>query len=72
VPKINTITREQWLQQAVSALKPFFNAKGYSVPKCHVSCGFTSTDVKRGHIGQFVPANISIDDLNKSLNGCWL
>ncbi|CAN1504901.1 hypothetical protein MCEGE14_00618 [Burkholderiaceae bacterium] len=40
MPKINTITREQWLQQAVSALKPIFSAKGYPVPNCHVSCGF--------------------------------
>jgi hypothetical protein len=52
MPTINTINREQWLQQAVSVLKPFFSAKGYIAPNCHVSFGFASTDVKRGHIEQ--------------------
>ncbi len=63
--KTTNITREQWLQQAVSALKPIFSAKGYLVPNCHVSCGFTSTDVKRGHIGQCWSTKASADKVNQ-------
>ncbi len=65
MPKITTITREQWLQQAVGALKPIFSAKGFIVPSCHVSCGFTSTDVKRGHIGQCWSTKASADKVNQ-------
>jgi hypothetical protein len=65
MPKIATITREQWLQQAVSALKLIFSAKGYVVPNCHVFCGFTSTDVKRGHIGQCWSTKASADKVNQ-------
>jgi hypothetical protein len=28
-----SIKREQWLNQAIQALKPIFNEKGYAVPK---------------------------------------
>lgn len=63
--KISKITREQWLQNAVIALKPIFSAKGYVVPKCHVSCGFASTDVKRGHIGQCWSTKASADKVNQ-------
>jgi SprT-like family len=65
MPTINTITREQWLQHAVTALTPFFSAKGYLVPNCHVSCGFASTDVKRGHIGQCWSTKASADKVNQ-------
>jgi hypothetical protein len=65
MPTINTITREQWLQNAVTALTPFFSAKGHSVPNCHVSCGFASTDVKRGHIGQCWSTKASADKVNQ-------
>jgi hypothetical protein len=65
MPTINTITREQWLQNAVTALTPLFSAKGYSVPNCHVSCGFASTDVKRGHIGQCWSTKASADKVNQ-------
>jgi hypothetical protein len=59
------VTREQWLQQAVVALTPFFTEKGYYVPKCHISCGFASTDVKRGHIGQCWSTKASEDAVNQ-------
>lgn len=62
---INTVTREQWLQNAVIALKPFFSAKGCIVPNCHVSCGFASTDVKRGHIGQCWGTKASADKVKQ-------
>jgi hypothetical protein len=62
---MNAITREQWLQHAVKALTPLFLAKGYIVPKCHVSCGFASTDVKRGHIGQCWSTHASEDQVNQ-------
>ena len=62
---INTITREQWLQNAVIALTPLFSTKGYSVPNCHVSCGFASSDVKRGHIGQCWGTKASADKVNQ-------
>ena len=48
----NHDTREAWLLHAIELLKPLFEAKGYAVPPCHVSCGFTSTGVRSGHIGQ--------------------
>lgn len=65
MPTTKTTTREQWLQNAVTALKPLFSAKGYSVPNCHVSCGFASTDVKRGHIGQCWSTKASADKVNQ-------
>lgn len=58
-------TREQWLQQAILTLTPLFKEKGYAVPKCHVSCGFASTDVKRGHIGQCWSTKASSDKVNQ-------
>jgi len=36
---MKAITREQWLQNAVKALTPLFLAKGFTVPRCPVSCG---------------------------------
>jgi hypothetical protein len=60
-----TVTREQWLQQAILTLTPLFHTKGYTVPQCHVSCGFASTDVKRGHIGQFWGSKASADQINQ-------
>ena len=62
---MKVITREQWLQNAVQALTPLFLARGYTVPKCHVSCGFASTDVKRGHIGQCWSTRASEDQVNQ-------
>ena len=45
-------TRESWLQAAVTALRAMFAANNFVVPDCQVSCGFTSTGVRSGHIGQ--------------------
>ena len=47
------ITREQWLERAVIALTPIFVKQGYVDPPCRVSCGFASTSLKSGHIGQY-------------------
>jgi hypothetical protein len=63
IPK--TATREQWLNAAILALTPLFKEKGYAIPKCHVSCGFASTDVKRGHIGQCWSTKASADKINQ-------
>ena len=63
--KAKHTTREQWLQQAILSLTPLFKEKGYAVPKCHVSCGFASTDVKRGHIGQCWSTKASTDKVNQ-------
>ncbi|PHY06723.1 MAG: sprT domain-containing protein [Alcaligenaceae bacterium] len=60
-----TATREQWLKEAILALTPLFKEKGYAVPKCHVSCGFASTDVKRRHIGQCWSTKASADKVNQ-------
>ena len=60
-----TSTREQWLQQAILALTPLFKEQGYAIPKCHVSCGFASTDIKRGHIGQCWSTKSSADRVNQ-------
>lgn len=35
------------------------------MPKCHVSCGFASTDVKRGHVGQCWSTKSSADRVNQ-------
>ena len=59
------LNREGWLQEACIALKPIFQEKGYEIPKCHVSCGFASTDVRRGHIGQCWPTESSADQVNQ-------
>ena len=65
MPTINTITREQWLQNAVIALTPFFSAKGFVVPNCIFSFGFASTDLKRGHIGQCCSTKASAEKVNQ-------
>lgn len=41
-PRILAINREQWLQQAVDDLTPFFLGKGLKVPAVRVSCGWPS------------------------------
>jgi len=65
MPISKTATREQWLKEAILALTPLFKEKGYAVPKCHVSCGFASTDAKRGHIGQCWSTKASADKVNQ-------
>ena len=63
--KSKPATREQWLKEAILALTPLFKEKGYAVPKGHVSCGFASPDVKRGHIGQCWSTKASADKVNQ-------
>jgi len=65
MPTSKTATREQWLKEAILALTPLFKEKGYAIPRCHVSCGFASTDVKRGHIGQCWSTKASTDKVNQ-------
>lgn len=36
-----TLTREQWLERAISALRPWFKQNGYTVPRnVRAACGF--------------------------------
>ena len=51
----NHKTREDWLLAAIELLEPLFAAKGYTLPVCQVSCGFTSTGVRSGHIEMRLP-----------------
>ncbi len=44
--------RESWLRAGVEALRPLFAAKHHVIPECQVSCGFASTGLRSGHIGQ--------------------
>lgn len=44
--------REAWLKRALEVLTPLFTESGFSVPSCQVSCGFASSGVRSGHIGQ--------------------
>ena len=59
------VTRESWLEAGVKALTPLFSKAGYAVPLCKVSCGFTSTGVRSGHIGQCWSTRASADGLNQ-------
>jgi hypothetical protein len=58
-------TRESWLLSAVELLKPLFKAKGYELPQALVSCGFTSTGVRSGHIGQCWSKQSSSNAINQ-------
>jgi len=58
-------TREQWLLAAVDELTPLFTGLGYSVPPCRVSCGFASSGVRNGHIGQCWSRRSGADDVNQ-------
>lgn len=41
------VNREQWLQNAVKALRPVFAEAGIDLPEVHVSCGFPKGNVKK-------------------------
>lgn len=58
-------TRETWLQAAVELLKPLFAAKGYVVPEVLVSCGFASSGLRNGHIGQCWSKQSSSNAINQ-------
>jgi hypothetical protein len=57
-------TREAWLLAAIECLRTVFAAKGYGLPQCQVSCGFSSTGVRNGHIGQCWSTKSSANGLN--------
>jgi len=58
------LTREEWLLQAIEAVKPIFQEKGHIVPNVKVSCGFPSTGKDR-HIGECWSKEISEGDINE-------
>jgi hypothetical protein len=58
-------TREAWLEAAVQEITPIFMKAGYAIPLCRVSCGFTSTGVRSGHIGQCWSKKSSSDGINQ-------
>jgi len=58
-------TREAWLEAAIKEISPFFVNAGYVVPACRVSCGFASTGVRGGHIGQCWSTKASSDKINQ-------
>ncbi len=62
---LNWHTREQWLMAAFEKLKPIFEEIGSQVPECRVSCGFTSTGTRNGHIGQCWSRRSSEDSVNQ-------
>lgn len=59
------LNREAWLLNAVERLSPWFAEKGYTVPACRVSCGFASSGVRSGHIGQCWARSASADGINQ-------
>ena len=59
------VTREEWLERAVKAVTPIFTNKGFDIPPCRVSCGFASTGVRSGHIGQCWSTKASQDGINQ-------
>jgi hypothetical protein len=58
-------TRESWLQAAVTHLRAMFAAKNFIVPDCQVSCGFASTGVRSGHIGQCWSKKSAANEVNQ-------
>jgi len=58
-------TREDWLLEAVELLRPLFKAKGYLIPPVQVSCGFTSTGVRSGHVGQCWTKSSASNEINQ-------
>src|SRR5580698_11358828 len=68
VTEMAKITREEWLNQAVSAMRPMFRDAGFALPtKIKVSCGWPCRKALRGpvtgnrSIGQCFPRSSSID-----------
>lgn len=45
------VTREEWLVALVQALRPMFQAAGYEIPACPISCGWPSKSVRKA-LGQ--------------------
>lgn len=59
--KNSVLTREQWLQNAVVEMEPWFQAKGYKIPPVRVSCGFPYASKKA--IGQCWDKSAASDKL---------
>lgn len=57
--------RESWLQKGILELTSLFQAKGYIVPSCLVSCGFASSGTKLNHIGQCWSRKSSSAEINQ-------
>ncbi len=57
--------REAWLYAATDKLRPLFTQQGYNIPECRISCGFASTGVRSGHIGQCWSRRSSRDGINQ-------
>jgi hypothetical protein len=56
------LSREDWLNAAIAALRPLFSARGYTVPdKVRVSCGWTSKGSRGTRIGECWPSESSKD-----------
>ncbi len=58
-------TREAWLIKAVRKLEPLFSAQGYELPACRISCGFASTGLRSGPIGQCWSRASAADRINQ-------
>ncbi len=62
--KVN-ITREAWLDNAVKLLSPIFTQRNFTLPRVKVSCGFPSTGLRSGAIGQCWSSKASEDGVNQ-------
>ncbi len=62
---MKTTTREAWLEAAVRQLTPIFANAGYAIPHCRVLCGFASSGVRSGHVGQCWSTRSSKDGMNQ-------
>jgi len=62
---IQKTNREAWLLNAIALVRPIFYEMHYEVPDCQVSCGFASTGVKSGHIGQCWSRKSSQGEINQ-------
>jgi len=58
------LTRETWLQTAVTELRPYFSARGHTLPPVQVSIGFTSSGMRSMTVGQCWPTLLAADHLN--------
>jgi len=59
-----TLTREAWLQTAVTELRRHFSAQGHTVPPVQVSIGFTGSGMRSMSIGQCWSTLQATDQLN--------
>ena len=62
---MRTTTRDTGLESAVLEITPIFTKSGYTTPLCGVSCGFTITGERSGHIDQCWSKKSSTDGINQ-------